>query len=295
MMGVLNASIPDLELAGKLVSLADDPDRLAALGRCLPDDRLEEAKFLAVLEIDIRHASVWLLRHCIGLSGSVRSAACGAPRPRAVVFLPRYALAANILRRALPFAALGYDTEIVLGRGVRVEARQLKSFLEALGISKRIRLVSGRRDLRGRVSGASFVAATGRISTLRRIRRCVGPERMLGAAGRCAIVIGGSESELDNLRRVLARSPRPSCSVARAFLVGAGKNPGRYRRLYPKELSRTLARLHPSIVLTTSERWQGEVLEQGYQATMVAPDGSVADMEGFGCDPVFGWPGDWML
>ena len=298
-MVMVSTTALDLELAARLVALGESPEDLAALARHLPDERMNETMFRRVLDLDLRHATVWLLRHSTHLTGPGTLAGDRAARPDVVAFLPRYALATHIVRRVLPFAAFGYDTEIVLGRGPAVEARRLRSFLTALGLADRVRLISGRRDLRSRLDAAGIVAVTGRISTLRHIQSRVGPERMLGAAGRCAVVIGGSDRELDRLRRALAGAPWPSCSLARVFLNGSakasGKVSGRYRRVREENLQSDLPRLHPSIVLTTSERWVSAVRAQGYHAALVQEDGSVNGLEGFACDPVFGWPGDWML
>ena len=286
---------PDTEIAEKLVALGDSSRDLGELADLLPMPGVDPAEFRQALRVDLQHAVVWLLRHCARARQPLTLSARMSSRRRALVFLPRYAVAAHLIRRALPFAALGFSTEIVLGRTHQVEPHKLRRFLEILGVADRIRTVSGSRDLRHAFDEVSYVAATGRIGTLRSLDRYVGSASMLGAAGRCAVVIGRSEDELDRLRESFAGCPWPSCSQARVYLNGSGAAGGRYRALRSEDLAPLLARLHPSAVFTTSETWEEAVNATGYHASPVDNDGKVTSLEGFARDPVFGWPGDWML
>ena len=54
-----------------------------------------------------------------------------------------------------------------------------------------------------------------------------------------------------------------------------------------------LQRLHPSVVLDRTGRASGYLA--GFRVLAVSEDGTTDTVVGFGKDPIFGWPGDYML
>jgi hypothetical protein len=212
-----------------------------------------------------------------------------------------------ILRPALPVAALGMRVTCVFPVGVAGHhARVAKWFgdqfacrseLRVLGAAPRC-VFAGRRD--------ALVVLTGSPETARAVRMELNGD-LLAATGRCAVTVGPREAAV---RRFYAESRkrrvRHSCTNVRAAFVvsrrrhgapGYAGFTGPCRKQRQFEAAPRL--LHPSVVLTLPGAASGLPLDKdrrvaGYQCLPCGEHGDVQDLKGFGADPVWGWPEDYL-
>lgn len=289
-----------------LSELTESDVALARLGDEVADGRMPRRLWAVSFRRELLQLYRWAAERLL-------LAARPTPRARAapdsvVCLLPGEALAAHLLRRAVPFAALGIPTLCGFAPSRReVGLRVTRAVACALGLTGLLEApASACQDLVRAAGERSLIVVTGRRETVRRVSavaRC----QVIGCAGRCAVVVGVDPSAVGALRNALrAVTPAKSCSRVYAAYVcdqlregAAVRSPraGTSWASYP--LVEVLARLHPSVIFTP-EVGAGSLSRTpeslaGYRLIECAPDGAAASGVGFGADPVYGWTGDFTV
>jgi hypothetical protein len=255
------------------------------------DDRLTSSGLQNVLEADLRELWRWAIWR-INLSANTKGDDAPAPS-RVLVLLPRTAPAAHVLRRAAAFAACEVPTVCSFPPTTHASAASVVGALAvALGIEKHLvpsdipaaRLVAVSEP-------SALVVLTGRRSSAEAVRR-EARARVVATTGRCVVVTGREPALLEQGWRALREGTLPfSCTRPRWCTEWVDDPPRR------GSLRRALQSLHPSAVLFISP--YGDQVPQleldGYSVLPCAPDGSVATMRAFARDPLFGWPGDYLV
>ena len=224
--------------------------------------------------------------------------------PKAVYsFLPDHALVAHLLRRAVPFAALGLPTVCAArSKSRRALTRAVSAIADVLSIGSYLRVCteSCRDVVRTKGNKSSLLVLTGRSTTMPVVARAWGGT-FLGASGRCAVTFGGDRTELYQICR--SRRIPHSCSNVRASFSLPGVlrstsrvNPASGSGSY--EVREILARLHPSVVMLHDDRPGRRRLPHfvaGYSVVKCNARGQTFPSAGFGADPEHGWPGDYLV
>jgi hypothetical protein len=219
--------------------------------------------------------------------------------------LPRNGHAIHVIRRAIPFAALGIPTKCGFHDDQREQAtRVVRILAKALGLKDLLSVepMASDQAVAAARSGEELIVVTGRSITVRRIAS-VATSRVIGSTGRCTVALGSDDHELERLWEVLCSNPVPnSCTELKAAFVtedlldssyvsAVGGSSKSYR------LHEILRRLHPSVVLVAGQKLTGTipVVVAGYRLLNCDAGGIVSTVVGFGADPVHGWPGDYLV
>jgi hypothetical protein len=275
--------------------------RLAAETSQLRDGRLTDSQWRGLLARELTLIRTWALGRLL-LASRARSPLPGAPS-RVYSFLPDHAVVVHVLRRAVPFAALGLPTWC----GARAHARRTLAkavdvLSEVLGLGRALRVLpmSCREAVATEGTTRRLLVVTGSTRTMPVIRR-LWPGLFAGASGRCAVTLGGDASAL--YRACAPRHLPHSCSNVRASF----ELPGRYGLRSPArglaggaryDLAQIASRLHPSVVLVhRSALGDGQCppFLAGYHLLACDSEGRTEPTAGFGADPRFGWPGDYLV
>jgi hypothetical protein len=226
---------------------------------------------------------------------------------RVLSLLPRYGFAVHALRRALPFALLGMNTEVSVPTQCRGEASEIIQLLSAeLELHDALKLSSEPPGLlveRAEADNA-LIVLTGRMATFKRITSEHSCAHICGATGTCSIIIGDSFDAVHSLEMLLeAKQLSQSCSNHRAsFLVDVGSDARAFggHNLQTGEvvedLSNEICRIHPSIILTP-QTIKTRIPESIADYTVMKCDvlGEPVSRDGFARDPICGWPGDYCI
>lgn len=266
--------------------------------RAVRDPRLTDTEWRIGLKREFALLAAWSLRRlATARSQHVRREL----RPsRVYSFLPRDAILFHLLRRAVPFAALGIKTLCGAPASVRASlphSVHLVARLFGLGSTLDVLPVSCRGAVRS-LNPTDLLVVTGRRTTMERLQRvCVCP--VVGATGRCAIALTNRAPHA-LYRRLLLNRHRNSCSNVRAAWRFRGRLGPRtfvmgLTTSVRRPIDTVLHRLHPSVILVSGAgRGQGSFI-CGYRAFTCNRSGASAPAPGFGADPIFGWPGDYMI
>lgn len=291
-----------------LEKLLENPKTISRLARLTRDSRLSREAYEAVLLREFAQLVLWARQRALFACLYPASSRRRTRSNRALCLLPRDAPVAHILRRAVPFAAIGLETRVcfpesdMLSRNataVDVVARVL-DLRDALRIGER----GARSEFKEHSRRTDLVVATGRRPTLAALQ-AGSRAPFFGAAGRCAILLGDSATALRHAyRRASLANVARSCSRVRAAFV-VNTNGVRPRFVSPwaardsagHEMS-ALDRLHPSAIYWIGGQRRHETLDRRLgDFAVFHTDGAlrVRNAAGFGKDPVFGWPGDYRV
>lgn len=305
--------MPQSQLIQSLHHLFTTPEARDQLADETLDLRLSPEHWRLVLYRDLLTLHRWVVNR---VTLAANGAQAGAPTPRFVMpparvlsLLPHTALATHALRRAVPFAALGIPTLCGAPAPYWAEGSRITAVLaRALGLEEWLH--AERRSCEEAVardsSADTLIVVTGRATTIRRIQRNArGP--VLGCAGHCAVLLGPTAGALLPIQNSLvANRVKESCSTLRAILLceryqgdvtAKSVFGGGTACVYT--VSEALGRLHPSVIFVpepvneTTPRPPDMLC--GYRVLTCAADGSSESSPGFGADPVYGWPGDYLI
>jgi hypothetical protein len=256
----------------------------------LRDPRIEEHEWKPLLAKEIALLSAWAARRALAAAtGAASGPTSWAGTGRALSLVPRHGHAVHLLRRAVPFALCGVPTEVVghdhqeplLRKKVAVLRDLVRISPELLSVAKR----GAREEVRG-CGGDDLVVATGHRYTCSSVLSAT-KALVLGAAGSCVLAVGSDRHELAALAaRLRERDHEGSCTrFGGAWLAGGTEAP-----LVPRE---TLSAVHPSVVYLLDGPERQEI--HGYTALRANESGAVGALTGFGRDPRYGWPGDFLV
>lgn len=293
----MEAGPPSGRIVANLSELLESESALQAFAQTVSDDRFAPAGWLPVLRRELLQVLAWAARR------HARPAS-GVPQrlpERALCLLPRRAICLHLLRRALPFAACGTHTFVSAPADVQTCAESvLSAIAEVLGIREWLTMSSGGPPAIDRLRGYDAVIFTGRRRNASLLRAELGPA-FLGATGRCGVLIGTREEELTAIGAGLRSHHVPhSCSRLRARFLLAEDRRGQpadatFAILRQEQLLDALQRLHPSIVLLAPSLHERRPPLGGYCGLPCDARGAIGLQTGFGADPAFGWPGDYVL
>ena len=280
--------LPELRFLDALIGLVEDPEarsRLIATGLGRTSDGSPEA--LAV-ERDLIELLGWAARRMRAAAQGV-SGESVAPRS-VLVLLPRHSLMAHVLRRAVPFAALGIPVACTAPSEVRDEAARIVR-LVANALHLRPDLTWSRWDSPtsyARTSPGSLVVFTGRRRVVAGLAARPGVD-LLGATGRCSVVMGTNAEEVDTLLAATCSvHSAASCSRPRVGLVvDAAFTTAELRASRVSvPLPETLERLHPSVLFVPdSDRATAPAFVHGYRVLACGPSGESETSVGMARDP----------
>ena len=298
-------SAPFVERLEALGSQAPDQQALADASA---DPRLARVQWRAVLAVELLLLLRWAARRYL------RDPAAGPPalldRPsEALVLLPGYGFGLHVLRRAVPFAALGVATTVSVAPGVLDDARQPVAVLaRGLGLEGVLGLSSEPpADLVRRFARAGQpIFVTGRQETYLALAAAYPDASLFGATGRCALVMSRTRQGGADLRRRLhGTASAVSCSRPGPALHCADLSPGAPASAHSPDgtgpvstVVEAVRRSHPSVILVPHEdEAEGDLPATigGYTVLACDADGEPRWRDGFGRDPVCGWPGDYVV
>lgn len=299
---------PVLDL--QLVEDALQPSELHRLAQDTFDERLSQEHWRAVLGHELVMLANWLARRALGYARAGSPSV--QPPPRAVTLLPSYGFALHALRRSVPFAALGIATTITVPEANLACAHAaIEPLVTALHLSPQLSVLAepAPQVVQRAVHEGVPVFLTGRTDTWRLLRQAYPEATLVGATGRCAVVVSRNRAEAASLERRLDERRLPvSCSNHLLTLITdrpeevdapVTESLGPLGQPHPGTLGEELRRAHPSAVLIpghgTDEDPTGPSVLAGYPVVRTRPDGSARSTVGFGRDPVAGWPGDYQV
>jgi hypothetical protein len=268
------------------------------LARGVHDHRFGISRFDAILARDLIELYRWAVQRVKGAVPS--SGTTGLPQ-RVICLLPGTAFATHILRRAAPFAALGVPVVCSFPAAVQEAGGQtLARIANAIGLAKTLSAATANSEGSLASAGAeTLCVVTGRRSTIEAVAE-VAPGRTLGAAGSCAVICGLSAAAVAELSGVLSSgSPEESCTRVRAAFTVASWDPDSvitsgYGASTGVRVLDLVRELHPSVVFAPSDE-NPPAFVAGYRVLACDQEGIPATHVGFGADPVFGWPGDYLV
>jgi hypothetical protein len=258
-----------------------------------PDMRIPVQDYLSTLERELAELWAWALRRLLTAATSPSAPVTSSvPPPRKVIsLLPQFGIAAHLMRRAIPFAALGIETVCCFHpQSDSREARIIEVLPQFLGIQHRLRAtdLSPSDTLTQNDAPDSLVVVTGKKSTFEAVKtRC--RAMVVGSTGRCAVLISTSR---ELLRRESAsinmHVPPGSCTRVRHCLEIPSL--GKLSSIVP-----SLQRIHPSVVLIASTDLSFMSQPIGGYSVIGVANGAPSTLRGLGKDPQCGWPGDYTL
>src|SRR6185503_3009976 len=279
------------------------------------DPRFSRREWRKTIRRELLILKAWTLRRLV-IAGRRRRSDSRAPitdtAPRRVLaLLPGYGYAIHALRRAAPFTLLDAPVDWSVPPEC---SRQARSVLDV--VAKTMRLGrSFRYQVRPSLLTKDWIDDRGYSLVVLTGRRESADALMAGAQGSHASVLAATGSgavllspsaHRGELRRawslLLKTGPEPSCS--RPCAAYMYEPPLRARSILtelapvPSALglaAETLRLLHPSVVYVLKDRPTRDVMG-GYRVIGLDTGTLMpAALDGFGIDPVFGWPGDYLM
>lgn len=293
-----SARLPETEFLEALGALLESDSAITRLAARISDPRLDHGRFQLLLRRELLDLYRWAAGR---LLRATQGASTGIAPSLVVSLLPHVAPATHALRRAVPFAAIGLRTSCCFADDVRAYgAAVVVELARALRLEERLELEGACcASAVAMVPADALVVVTGRTRTVDAVRTAT-PARVVAATGRCSLVVARTHAQASELLGVLRSiDVIGSCTQARAAFVSdlSGECRGIHagsRRTY--RLDEIARRCHPSVVLVLDEADSREVSElAGYCVLPCAADGSTGTSTGFGADPVYGWPGDYLV
>jgi hypothetical protein len=288
-----------------LISIAESDEAIRDCARATQDSRMTHKQWAGVLRGELLQLLGWGVRR---MSADARSKPVARPVKAVLSLLPRYGVALHVLRRAAGFAGLGIPTICGFPECGREQTNIVGELGERLGISRSMSVLTGSCRNAGRKLDVekTTVVVTGRAESVRRVARSFNWRRVLGCAGKCCVVVGDDAVKVTALAKMLrSRQLDQSCArVCAVFLTDSELSDdcivrvrdGRRWATVAKPLAEQLRSLHPSIVTTPYTGRNSPVSSIcGYQVFHCQTDGSPINHSGFGGDPIYGWPGDYLL
>lgn len=263
------------------------------------DPRLSESAWSHAIARELWLLRWWALQR-LSLTLNAKDSLVQPSPSRVNCFLPDHALVVHLLRRAVPFAALGIQTLC----GARSDTRRrlcsaVSAVSSVLGLGSK--LIALDRSCRAAVDDATsrqLLVLTGK----RKTAALLGSQwkgRFVAATGRCALVISPTASRLYARSRQM-RQQHSCTNVRAAFYCRTLTSRARTIRGMAGsvvDLESTLRRLHPSVIFVHRSQPSPRNVPFlfGFRQVECDDEGKTDAFAGFGTDPVFGWPGDYLV
>ena len=161
-------------------------------------------------------------------------------------------------------------------------------------------LVKRRNQILSRGRPSRLLVVTGKRVTMQTLRP-LWPGAFVGASGRCAVALC-SAGAADLYSFLRSKRLSHSCTNVRAVFrydgrIGSSSSVRGLRSSIRRPLVEVLRRLHPSVVLLQPDVRTRKLPEflYGYRVMLLQPDGYTLPSAGFGADPSYGWPGDYLI
>ncbi|ERO64694.1 hypothetical protein [Pseudomonas piscis] len=272
-----------------------------ALARRLPEPRMSLAMWRDVLHSELLALFRWALIRAKEDLGQAQAQAYGE---EVLCLLPYYGFCLHAIRRAVPFALMGIPTTVSVRDDRYPEASAVIAELASLLQVQELLRVSDQpsaslaRQFQGR---DGLIVLTGKQSTYASLRSRYPQARIMGATGCCAVVLAAAEEPARQIEKQRMQGRLSvSCSnhghtvLVEALAPGAavlavdGSRPTTRSRVED-----VLGQLHPSIVLAPSAADLPD--ELGGYSLLAWEEAATASLDGFGRDPLGGWPGDYRI
>lgn len=284
-LDTLRARQLDLDALAALETLLDDQPALENLLLATRDSRMPISIWRQTLTAELLELKAWSYRKLMACNAAgTKSSDDGL----VLSLLPGYGFALHIIRRALPFAFLRLPVMCAFSReNVITGGRVVAKIAKALGMNRS--LCPARSDAKNLLKQTpppqvALAIVTGRRDTVVEVRRTLGAERVVGCTGRCAIEI---RARFDSDWAVSSNTSRSCTTIRASFIKEGARWRGKETTWDPSVVVR---RLHPSIILDKTGTLDSTI--EGY--CCIQPNRPL-NLRGFAADPLFGWPGDYLL
>jgi hypothetical protein len=312
--------VPSSEFVTALIELTESKQEMRELARLVHDPRMSLERWTEIFYAEILYLLAWVLKR---RKASLETANTGNPQPlirQVLSLLPRYGTTLHVVRRAIGFAALGVPTVC----GLPSSAHEDRNVVEILDDHFRLGGLLSVLPCECMKAGGylrpedTTVVVTGRSSSVEAVTASYKWSQVLGCAGRCCVVAGADSHLVRELAASIEkRQLERSCSrVGAMLLVGSGEKSlkeefpealtlqtyetldlngmATSKEFKRKTLSQCLSSLHPSVVAIPRGTIFADYIH-GYRALQCDSEGSPIAFEGFAADPVYGWPGDYLI
>lgn len=279
---VPTSRLPETQFLQALSTLLPDDQACARLADAVTDPRVDAALFERLLRRELAELYRWAVRRLKATADGPRDD-LAVPR-RVIALLPRAGAASHVIRRAAPFAALGIETICSFPASLSSGSSVTHKLARRLGLADCLSSCDHPDRALRQTDAQSLTVVTGRQQSIKAVRAGA-RGRVIGAAGDCAVVISVvPESGGQLLRALRGTSPEGSCTRVAAALCPANWS----------DAATTLERLHPSVLFAPEADTPPSFLN-GFRILPCDATGSVRETVGFGADPRFGWPGDYLV
>lgn len=299
--------VPQGSFLAAIHGVLESSSELKELASLVRDSRFDEATWKEIFHRELLQVFRWGLRR-LDIAGHP---SYQAERKEAAILslLPRYGETIHLLRRAIPFAALGIPTICSFESVSSDAARIVKILSERLRLETNLRISSKSSALAVQdfYSVGLPVVLTGRLETLTQLRLQYTKLRIIASTGRCSVILGPNGSCIENFqKKLIASQTNESCTRFGARLTctdvdecaQVDSQSGPYASKVPEGIIMALKRIHPSIVFSASNLPSQSVRDfvAGYRTVDLSRgDSDLTNFIGFGADPVGGWPGDYLI
>ncbi|ROM22353.1 hypothetical protein BK645_22565 [Pseudomonas protegens] len=293
----------NLEPLAQLQELLFERDDFEALARRLPEPRMALEKWRDVLHGELLSLFRWGL---IRARESLDDQGAGQGYGQEVLcLLPYYGFCLHAIRRAAPFALMGIPTTVSVRHDRYQEASAVIGELAVvLGVKDWLRVSEESsaelvRQFHGR---DGLIVLTGKQSTYTSLRSRYPDAWIIAATGCCGVVLSVEEQPARVIEEQRQEHRLPvSCSNHGYTVLAEALTPqaavlaiNGARPAVSSTVQELLGQLHPSIVLTPPSALPLPDDLGGY-SLLACEESAAASLDGFGRDPLGGWPGDYRI
>ena len=299
---------PSPSFVAALVDLLGPNDLLSEFAQETHDRRMSIECWRDVLNLELQQLLAWAVRRLSSKPTKLRPPQRNGPIKTVLCLLPGYGIALHLLRRAAPFAGLGLPTFCGMKRRNKSAIRLVELIGRRLAISSALAALPCPCRVANKYlnSKATTVVVTGRTESAQRIEESTDWQQVIGCTGRCCVVVGQDAIATRKLANVIkANQYTPSCARLGEVIVVSNLAPnarvrlrvGDHWKTTRETLDARLQVLHPSIVLTPHKGPNRRKLTMisGYRLYNCDSNGAPDCYAGFGADPLWGWPGDYVI
>jgi hypothetical protein len=290
------------QFIGRLLDFSSNPALVERLAADTQDPRMDRGQWLKTLQLELVLLLKWACRS-VQQSWSEE----GRYQDSVLCLLPRYGFALHLLRRVVPFLALGRTAVVSVPEAVRDDAIvPLHALSRALDVSELLTIpIVSPADLVDSIARREGqVLITGALGTWQHLVQKYPETMVVGATGRCLALLGTERRLVEEaLQHLMAMKLPTSCSnVAFAACCDRVEEGGAIVQTILGRSSTAvglaLKEIHPSVVFSVIPELEADGSKEsqtiaGYTIVACSPDGAPVSRENFGRDPVAGWPGDY--
>lgn len=274
------------------------------LGLLCQDIRIDDKAWLAIFYREIIFLYQWAAKRML-LQQKVKlpDSPTGKTYNEVLSLLPRHGMAVHILRRAIPFAMCGLPVDVGFPDHLIKEGSEITNilssafclsdllFCKAQSSVKKINSVFKNKNC--------LILVTGKKHTVELIKSQVKGD-VYGVTGRCALMIGHEPELLKKAYNTLRKHNfKGSCTKLKATFCLDYLNQIKdiqMKHFYgTTETVSAIDRLNPSFIYCLSDRISIPEFIRGYRVIKSDNQGVISTLVGFGSDPAFKWPGDFLI